>query len=164
MSLTRIIDPKFRERAKRCALFLIGVVLHCVYVVLVSMLLGLLPDALVPNVYGGASALGPFPPFTIGVAIASGIVVARFFHDRRAVWAWVPSLLWLLLALSGWNRSGQWLLDNFFTNKCGETECVYELMYTVPFVISLSYAVSSCLTLKFARSGPVPAGHFSSSR
>jgi hypothetical protein len=147
MQRLKIIDDLWRI-TRRIALFVIAVVMHSVY------------SALGRNGFGILSRRPAWKTFdAVGIASCNdraryscGCSRGGFFRDRRAVWAWVPTGLWLLLALSGWHNSRQWLIDNFFTNRCGETECVYELTFTVPFMVSLAYSLSSLITLWIVRS------------
>lgn len=105
-------------------------------------------DALMPNLYGGASWLGPFPPVTIAIAILLGALISRTWRYERAVWAWVPTLLWLAWGVFGSGWSHEYVFDNFFTNKCGATECAYEFFYTTPLVVSIAYSAASWIGLK----------------
>ncbi len=141
------------------------VVLHCFGAVFVSFIVGLFPEGLVGGCYQN-TPLQAFVPCTSAVAILLGILVARSssLADKRASWAWIPGLIWFgfgvhdMLFVRGVLQTGAWvgstpfrfLVDNLFgsTRKCGGTECLYELIYTVPLVVSSAYSLASWITLK----------------
>lgn len=142
------------------------VVLHCFGAVFVSFIVGFFPEGLVEGWYQN-TPLQAFVPCMSTVAILLGIFVARSssLADKRARWAWIPGLFWfgfgvhdILFAGNGVLQTGAWvgstpfrfLLDNLFggTSKCGDTECLSELMYTMPLVVSTAYSLASWITLK----------------
>lgn len=159
----------WKRRTLKAATFVALVLLHFAGATLISMAIGFLPEGTIAgNVYGGASMFGPLPPFMITIACVLGFLVARKWHDRCAVWAWLPGVLWLVLAANdlGWGHGHssapyRYLWDNLFTNRCGDTECLYEFFGTVPLVISIAYSLTSWITLRFGRTreGRLENGH-----
>jgi hypothetical protein len=148
-------------RFRRTAWFVAAVMLHSFGVVFISMVTGFVPDAVIPNFYGGAYALGAFPPVTIAIAVVLGVLISRSCRDGRAVWAWVPALLWLAWGISASGWSHEYVFHNFFTNKCGSTECLYELFYTAPLVVSVAYSSACWIALRLPPLSPKPPRHVS---
>jgi hypothetical protein len=163
---TVAIISRSMQCAAHFALSATVVVLHCFAVVFISFTVGFFPEAFVGGWYQN-SPLQAFVPCMSTVAILLGIFVARSssLADKRACWAWIPGLLWfgfgvhdMLFAGNGVLQTGAWvgstpfrsLLDNLFggTSKCGDTECLYELTYTMPLVVCTAYSLASWITLK----------------
>jgi hypothetical protein len=151
------------QRAAHFALSAGVVVLHCFGAVLVSSIVGFFPEGFASQWYQN-TPLQAFVPCMSTVAILLGILVARSssLTDKRARWAWIPGLLWFgfgvhdMLFVGGVLQTGEWvgatpfriLLDNLLGPKCADTECLYELMYTMPLVVSTAYSLASWITLR----------------
>ena len=164
--MSRVAKSRWVERTKQTMLFLAVVVCHFAAACLVSIVVGFVPEGMIGERLYAGTVLQPFFPFIACVAALLGFLVARFWPDGRAHWAWIPGLLWFafgiyfdVLAGGGW-RTASWghqtppfryVLDNLLTSRCGDTECLYELLYTAPFVSSITYSLASWMTLKFTR-------------
>ncbi len=158
-----VSNQDWRDTARRAGLFPIIVVLHFVGATLISMVVGFIPEATLGQwIFSHVThSLEPFSPFVAAIAAVLGFLVARSWHDRRAVWAWIPGLLWFalgihsMLLVNGIVQSGQWvgsspsrfLFDNLLSDKCGDTECLNELFFTTPLVCSVAYSLASGATL-----------------
>ncbi len=153
----RILNRGRLDSIGGVALLSAGTLLHFVSVVVVSMSLGFIPEGTIGNLYHGTPA-EPFFPFMTAIAALLGLAVAHFRRDTRAVWTWIPGLLWF--ALGAYDLSsggaGQWvgstrakyLFENLLTDRCADTECLYELFVTAPLVTSAAYALTSWITLQ----------------
>ncbi|HEX4076198.1 MAG TPA: hypothetical protein VHX49_12430 [Candidatus Acidoferrales bacterium] len=135
---------------QRLAMFPIGVVLHFAGVVLVSSVGAILDGLLGLWLYRGIP-LGPVAPIATIFAAVLGFLVSRSWRDKRAIWVWVPALLWFSASLH--EMSGApfrtWF-ENLLTNNCADTECFYEVIFTAPLIWSVAYSLASWITLKFA--------------
>jgi hypothetical protein len=90
-------------------------------------------------------------PFWVPEIIA-GILVGRLFYSRApsrvAFVAWlVPCIL---LAWNVWSDQqtmsaydSTW--DTFFGRNCGGSECLYQLVLTVPFYAGVAYSLGACV-------------------
>ncbi len=165
-SPTVLKNLRSTERAAHFALSATIVVLHFFGAVFVSSMVGFFPEGFAGGWYQNTT-LQAFVPCMSTVAILLGILVARSpsLADKRARWAWIPGLFWfgfgvhdMLFAGNGVLQTGAWvgstpfryLLDNLFggTRKCGGTECLDELIFTMPLVVSTAYSLASWITLK----------------
>lgn len=140
------------------------VILHSVGAVLVGFI-GLILDAAVGQRLYGSASLGPFSPIASILVVVLGIVLSRRLCDRRASWAWVPGLLWLafgayeMLYVGGVLQTGAWqgatpsrfLFNNLFGAKCGDTECLDQVFFTLPFISTALYSISAWVTLQISR-------------
>lgn len=154
------IEPDRTGPISRGAQFGIVVILYAVAAALVGFIAAIPESSISERLYGGAS-LGPLSPLAGIIVIILGALVARRMCDRRAIWEWVPGLLWLglgaydLLFAGGVLQTGAWqgstpfryLFDNLF-GQCGDTECLYQVFSSAPFVFTVVYSVSSWITLK----------------
>jgi hypothetical protein len=153
------------DRAEHFAQSAIVIALHWFGAVFVSFIVGFFPEGLVGDWYRN-TPLDAFVPCMSAVAILLGILVARSrsLADKRARWAWIPGLFWFgfgvhsMLFVGGVPQTGAWggstpfryLLDNLLggTSKCGDTECLDELIFTMPLVVSTAYSLASWITLR----------------
>lgn len=93
----------------------------------------------------------------IGGAVL-GFLVNRRFRDGYAALAWVIPLVWVVYGVfdEAHHFSHAWsqqtllgdLWDNFFGADCGGSECLYELLFSAPFLSSLAYSLSALLVLR----------------
>jgi protein-S-isoprenylcysteine O-methyltransferase Ste14 len=168
---------KYRRAMERAAHFAVSagvVVLHCFGAVFVSFIVGFFPEGFVGERWYYNSPLEAFVPCMSAVAILLGILVARSssLADKRAMWAWIPGLFWFgfgvhnMLLVGGVLQTGAWtgstpfrfLMDNLFggTPKCGDTECLDELIFTMPLVVSTAYSLASGITLRLRQVNSTP--------
>lgn len=164
-----------RGRIARGALIPAAVMLHFAGAVMISMVIGFFPESLIGERWYHDTPLQAFAPVMCAIAVLLAILLARSLADKRAIWAWIPGLLWFgfgvydMLFVHGVLQTGAWagstpfryLLDNLFggPSKCGDTECLYEVFLTMPLAISVAYSVASWITLRHARKSPRVLNH-----
>ena len=83
-----------------------------------------------------------------GAAIWLGWFLYRRIPSKLAFLAWVPLALFLTWSVLGWHRSSPqydstW--DTFFGRNCAGSECLYELLLTMPFYTGISYSIGALL-------------------
>jgi hypothetical protein len=146
------------NRFKARGFFIPRVCLHFVVGVVISMLVGFVPEALVGNLYHG-TAVEPFTPFVTTIAALLGVLLARKLHDTAALWTWVPGVLIFFQGVyeltrywsPSWSNTAsrwQYAFSNLLTPNCGSTECLYELLSTTPLVCSVAYSLTSYVVLR----------------
>ena len=154
-----------RSRISRFAISSGVVVSHFAGAVIASVAIGFFPEGAFNKVLYN-TWLDVFVPFMTVTAAALGFVVARKWNDRRAIWTWIPGLIWFGLAAFDLanGRKDTWphstlpmLFDNLLgpTDRCAGSECVYELFCTAPLFCSIAYSIASWITLR-ARSTVAP--------
>jgi hypothetical protein len=87
------------------------------------------------------------------VAGTAGLVANRWSQSRTASWVWVPCgilVAWLLIGEStGWtNRTRPegipvYVWNQFLGSRCGETECIDEVLGTAPFLGAVAYSLAA---------------------
>ena len=90
----------------------------------------------------------------IAAGIALGYLVNGSFPSRLAIWVWVPVFLWLLVLMGDYASpvvAWREIWTNFFTNRCDSSECLYELLGTLPFFGSVGYSLGAWLRLRRGR-------------
>jgi hypothetical protein len=130
------------------------------YVVAVAggMIVGFLPEALVSRMYYN-TGLEPYSPMIALTAFLLGYFAARhIFQGRAATFIWIIGLAWMIFGIYDTTRnwSASWspektrwgyMLANLFgpTLKCSGSECLGELLFTTPFIASITYSVGAFL-------------------
>ena len=124
--------------------------LHCIFSVAAS-LVGSIASAIVK-----ADSMNPFlsPGLFIANGIAAAIACRRISYDG-ARWVWIP---WAVLILYGYRREPENMWHQVFSSQCGDTECLGQLFYGVPFVGSVAYAVTSLVVRWDASKSTTPHG------
>lgn len=157
--LAEMLTGKSRRRAwaTRPAV----IILYFAGAVLAGYVGAIVDAAISPWLYRDAS-MGAFSPLAAIFAAFLGILLSRWRRDRRAIWAWAPGAFWLafgaysMLYVGGVLQTGAWpgstpsrfLFSNLFGAKCGDTECLDEVVFTLPFISAVIYSISSWVTLK----------------
>jgi len=74
------------------------------------------------------------------------------FPSRFGPLAWTLLFLWMLFSMTDFARPGHVDLHqiwaNFFTNQCGDSECLYEVLGTLPLFGSVGYSFGAWLVLR----------------
>lgn len=148
-----MVEPQSQIRVRRP--FPPRTVAHFVAAVVISMTIGILPEAFIGGPLYGHTWLVPFSPFMCAAAALLGFLAARKLRDRAAIWVWVPGVLWFSWAVFQLVHEGPlphavFVFNNLMgpTDKCADSECLYELFYTMPLTCSIAYSVASWLTLR----------------
>jgi hypothetical protein len=106
------------------------------------------------------------PGFVLPISAgALAAYVMRKHLSKRSYFVWIiplASLLWAFWAVSNSpysTRTDVW--DTMVGTDCGSSECVYEAIFTVPFVCAISYSLSSAVTRAITRPRAVssPGSH-----
>jgi len=95
-------------------------------------------------------------PFFLGALLGgaiTGYLVNRNVRDLTAILVWLVPLAWLIYGIrdSAASYSEVWahqsrsayIWDNFFGTRCSGSECLNELLFTTPFLSSISYSVTA---------------------
>jgi hypothetical protein len=98
-------------------------------------------------------------PYWIGPVLAGfllGAVSRRYFIGRNGFWVWVIPTLSFGVAMITTRPYGpysrwEYVWDNFFTSRCGATECLSELVNTAPFYTSVAYSLGAVIKHLTAR-------------
>jgi hypothetical protein len=123
-----------------------------------SMVVGFIPEAVLGRYYVN-TGIEAFAPVISTIALALGVAFSGRFRDGRgASWAWIFGLLWLAIGIyqfrSEWSPSwsiqrSSWAyaVENLFgrTSACSGSECIGELLFTMPFTASVAYSVGALI-------------------
>jgi hypothetical protein len=129
-------------------------VAHYIVAVAGAMTIGFLPEALVSRLYYN-TGIEPYSPMIAITAFLLGYFLSPFIFDgRAAAFVWIIGLAWMVFGIYDTTRywSASWspektrwgyMLANLFgpTLKCGASECIGELIFTTPFVASITYSI-----------------------
>jgi len=140
-------------------------VLHSFLAVPVAMSVGFLPEALLSQIYHH-TPLEPFSPVIAATAVGLAILSSRWIGSGAAKWVWILPFLWFLFNL--WDLARSWspawdsssskwtyAVKELVTPQCGSTECLYELLATIPLTAAIAYSLTylflrkSSITRKF---------------
>jgi hypothetical protein len=87
------------------------------------------------------------PYFVVPVVsgFALGIASRRLFRSRSAAWVWIAPTVILIWSVATWKTGGfrpywQDVWNNYFSSRCGSSECAYEWLITAPFYTSVAYS------------------------
>jgi len=139
------------------------VAVHCAIAVTGGFILGIVPEISLERASEGVG-LGNFAPAYSPVFPIIGFLLGYFISSRVpggkvATWTWAIGLAWLIFGMywedirfwnASWSPDSTRLgsaLGNFFgpTRRCGGTECLAEVVYTIPFIASVMYSIGSYL-------------------
>jgi hypothetical protein len=106
-------------------------------------------------------------PFFLGALFGGaimGFLVNRNARDLTALLVWIVPLAWLIYGIrdstasysQAWAHQSRsaYVWDNFFGTRCSGSECLDELLFTTPFLSSISYSVTSYLVSRKASPQP----------
>ena len=95
-------------------------------------------------------------PFFLGALLGGaimGYLVNRNARDLTALLVWLVPLAWLIYGISesatsysqAWAHQSRsaYIWDKFFGTRCSGSECLDELLFTTPFLSSVSYSITS---------------------
>ncbi len=151
-------DPITEAASTLGELWPVSLIAHYLVAVAGGMMIGALPEAFLSRLYYN-TGLEPFAPTIAITALLLGYFVShRVFRARAATWTWIIGLLWLAFGIydetkfwsASWSsektRAG-YALAEFFgpASKCGDSECLCEVFYTMPFVASVMYSLGAYL-------------------
>jgi hypothetical protein len=151
--------------------WLLLLLLHCVFLAVVSLTVGHLLEAALGHFWTD-TILEPFAPMMALVALLSGYFVASRGQSRNAAtWTWTVGIVWLTFGIydttRGWEASWSpqktrwaYAFANLFAPppRCSATECLGELIFTMPFTASVMYSIGACIKLhSLAKSAPPKA-------
>ena len=146
---------------------LLGVVFHSVFAFFgglgLGLPLGLAVELLSRRESSQVQALSELVPFAVSGALVA-VFATRRFYGRSAPWV---GLLGLTTLFMGWQElwfgwSPTWshqtridyVLSQLFglSSGCSDSECLYMLFFTFPFVCLTAYSLAALITLRFIRS------------
>jgi hypothetical protein len=118
--------------------------------ILSLMLSGLFKEPLLPGALLGGAIMG--------------YLVNRNVRDVAALLVWLVPLAWLTYGIldstksfsQDWSHQSRLadIWDNFFGTHCGGSECGNELLFTSPFLSSVSYSITSYIVSRKASPQP----------
>ncbi|HZP62596.1 MAG TPA: hypothetical protein VFB28_04200 [Terriglobales bacterium] len=139
------------------------VAVHYLIAVVGGFVLGIVPEISLEH-FCERIGVGNFAPAYSPVVPIIGFLLGYFIGGRVlgakvAKWTWTAGLAWLIFGiyfddLRFWHASAATgssrvlsVLADFFapTRKCGNTECLYEIVYTIPFIVSVMYSIGAYL-------------------
>jgi hypothetical protein len=122
-----------------------------------GIILGLIPEILLGRLYR-FTPIEPFAPAMAMTALLIGYFFSHRLIDRShiAQWTWTIGTFWFLLGVNDLTRfwsptrshgKSAWdyaMSQLFGPNRlCATSECLYELFFTFPFVLSLTYSIGA---------------------
>jgi hypothetical protein len=129
-----------RELLLHAAFAAIGSSILAIFVIWLISLLHLQPNFLSEIVIYVAAG------FPVGYCMNSR------FPSRFGPLAWTLLFLWMLVSMTDFARPGHvdWhqIWVSFFTSRCSDSECLYELLSTLPFFGSAGYSFGAWLVLR----------------
>jgi hypothetical protein len=143
-----------KDHGKSLWFYPLGLGTHYVVAVVGGMLLGFIPEDLLSRFYR-FSSIQAFAPGIGVTALLLGFFVSHRFRDLPlASWIWVIGSIWFFCGVheltSSWSPSWshersawEYAKTQLFSPRCGDTECLYQLFYTVPLVASVMYSVGA---------------------
>jgi hypothetical protein len=154
---------------------LLGIAFHSAVALFGAFALGcLLALAMEALVQGGATdvrALAELLTFVVSGALLSVFTTPRWF-SRSAPWVGLLGLAALLIGghelWHGWSPTwsdqtrSDYVLSQLFgvSRGCGDSECVYMLIFSVPFVSLTAYSIAALAVLRFKRSQLAKNRHY----
>jgi len=122
------------------------------------MIIGFLPELYLSFLYHGTVLEGFAPAIALTALLLGYFVSRRVFRARAARWTWIIGLLWLSFGIYDETRfwSPSWSSEKtrlafafaeFFgpTSKCSDSECLDVVLFTCPFVASVTYSIGAYL-------------------
>jgi hypothetical protein len=103
-------------------------------------------------------------PFFLGALLGGaimGYLVNRKVRDVAALLVWLVPLAWLIYGIrdssasysEAWTQQSRfaYIWDNFFGTHCSGSECLNELLFTAPFLSSVTYSITAYFASKNIR-------------
>ena len=136
----------------------ISLAAHSFLAMVGGMIIGFVPEAFLSRLYRN-TVLEPFAPAIAATALLFGYFLSRYpFRALAAKWTWMIGVAWLAFGIydetrfwsTSWSTEKtrwQYALAMFFgpTSKCGASECLGEVFFTMPFVASAMYSLGAYL-------------------
>jgi hypothetical protein len=100
--------------------------------------------------------LEPFGPIVALTTVAIGYFFSQKIATRAATSVWIVGVLWMSYGIydstSTWSREWStqptrwsYATANLFSLHCSGTECLGELIFTIPFVAAIAYTLGAWL-------------------
>jgi hypothetical protein len=144
------ISDQNRERIR----WLLSLFLHSFVAMVVCVLVGLFPEGAFSRYID--PRLESFGPIVALTTVAIGYFVSQKIATRAATSVWIVGALWMSYgiydAISTW--SSEWSTHptrwsdakvNLFTLDCESSECLGQLIFTIPFVAAIAYTLGAWL-------------------
>ena len=152
----KVFDDKTATISAQWVSWFVSCAAHYFIAVAGAMIIGFLPEALVSRAYYN-TGLEPYSPMIAFTAFLLGYMVSSSrFNGRAAMFVWIIGLAWMMFGIYDTTRywSASWspektrwgyMLANLFgpTLKCSSSECLGELLFTTPFVASITYSIGA---------------------
>jgi hypothetical protein len=134
------------------------IIAHCFFAVVAAFIVGIIPELLVGTLYR-STFLEAFSPAVAITALLLGYFFGyKLDREHLAGWTWICGLIWLLIGIheltSSWSPSWshtesawRYARTQLFGSirLCSDSECLYELFFTTPFTISVTYSLGGFL-------------------
>jgi hypothetical protein len=138
--------------------WLVYLLLHCFVAVIVSALIGFFPEAYFGNLYHN-TRIEPFLPVIGITALLLGYFASPRLGSKAAVFTWIFGVAWIIYGFydmgryweASWStQPTRWsyVIANLFGkgDKCSGSECLGELVFTMPLVTTCTYSLGAALS------------------
>jgi hypothetical protein len=135
--------------------WLIYLLIHSFVAVVVSGLLGFLPEVFLGKLYYN-SGLEAYSPAIAITALLLGYFASPRLGAKAATSTWICGVAWMIFGIydtgSGWSRTWSsdptrwsYVVSNLFgpSVRCTGSECLGELLFTTPFAAMITYSLGA---------------------
>lgn len=85
-------------------------------------------------------------PVQVSLGLAAGFAIARWVPSRFAVWVWVLPLVFFCFGATLVVQPAGSRLNYMFGDTCKPAEhCFYQILFTLPFLVSIGYASGAAM-------------------
>jgi hypothetical protein len=136
--------------------FSVSLAVQCFVAVVGAMVIGFPLEALLERGYDNTGLAAYSPAIAFTAFLLGAFVSRRIRKGQAANFVWVIGLLWMMCgmfdSMNGWSASWSpektrwgYMLAELFgpTNKCSDSECLFELLFTTPFTASITYSIGA---------------------
>jgi hypothetical protein len=155
--------------SKSFLLYPVRITAHYLVAVIGGMSIGLILEGTVGRLYRHTAA-EPFMPCIAITAFVLGLLVSdRIDRVQLASWTWTIGLIWLLIAIrelthswdprwahtrTAWDYARSQLFPVPIYDRCGNTECLYQFFFAIPFIASVGYSAGGFAKKHFGLEKP----------
>jgi hypothetical protein len=127
----------------------ISLITHYLLAVAGGMTIGFLPEVFLSRLFYNTRIEAFVPAIAVTAFLLGYFLSQRIILGRAAKWTWIVGVLWLASGICDDTKffNYSWSPEKFFgpTSKCSGSECIDEVLYTWPWVASVTYSVGAYL-------------------